>query len=174
MMKVEGKRISKLGVVNLCVITLGDTAWQDAKADMRGKALQGVFGPFALSAAQYAPNGDGTWRMWNFRPPKPEETVAWVEYVSSTEVADFLSKFDRMVPQDFGNPGDFIYVRGHIATSELLEPFNRASAETLASALSLFRYNEDGTMRMELRDPYWEEDKAQAIFNALSAEINKK
>jgi hypothetical protein len=174
MMKVEGTRHTENGAINLCVITLGDTAWQDAKADMRSKSMPGNIGPFALNAAQYAPNGDGTWRMWNFRSPMPEQTMQWIEYIGSTEVSEFLENFDRKTPQDFGKPGDFIHARGHIAASELPEPFNKASAATLASALSLFRYNEDGTWRMELRDPYWEEEKAQVIFNALSAEIGGK
>jgi hypothetical protein len=183
MMKVEGTRyILRDGVMigskNLYVITLGDTAWQDAKAEARGRAMQGKLGPFASNAAQYAENGDGSWRMWSFRPPKfdarLEEMNEWIEYLGREDVSEFLENFDRNTPQDFGKPGDFIYARGHIAVSELPEPFNRASAETLKAVLSLFRYNEDGTMRMELRDPYWEEDRAQVIFDALSAEMERK
>jgi|GEM_PF-3365042 len=177
-MQFDGEKYTIQGTVKLCSITLGDTAEQDAKANGRGKVYQRELGPFALNAAQYTPNGDGSWRMWNFRPPKfdakLEEMSEWIEYLGRKDVSEFLENFDRNATQNFGKPGDFIYVRGHIAVSELPEPFNRASAETLKAVLSLFRYNEDGTMRVELRDPYWEEDKAQAIFNALSAEIGGK
>ncbi len=111
--------------------------------------------------------------MWNFRPPKPEEFIEWFDYISNPKIQAFLETFDRTnIPRDFGKEGDIIYVRRRVLASELPSPLNRVSAEALAPVLSIFHYNEDGTMRLELRDPFWEENKARVVFRRLLEEIN--
>ena len=173
MLKEEGNRYTSQGVINLYAITLGNTSMQDEKASIRNKAMQEALGPFATNAAHYAPNNDGTWRMWNFRPPKPEEFIEWFDYISNPKIQAFLETFDRTnIPRDFGKEGDIIYVRRRVLASELPSPLNRVSAEALAPVLSIFHYNEDGTMRLELRDPFWEENKARVVFRRLLEEIN--
>jgi hypothetical protein len=162
-----------IGSVNLCVITFGDTVWQDAAADARSKVMQGPLGAFALNAAHYAPNADGTWRMWNFRPATPENLMEWVDYIARPEVQKVIDNLNKAETQkDFGGPDEFIWIRASVKASELPYPLNRMSAETLAPVLSIFHYNEDGTMRIELRDPFWEAPKALVIFERMNAELN--
>lgn len=172
-LKEIGKRHRADGSVSLCAIMLGDTARQDAVADARSKVMQGPLGVFALNAAHYAPNADGTWRMWNFRTPTPENLMEWVDYITRPEVQEVIETLNKAQAQkDFGGPGEFIWIRAAVPVSELPPPLNRLSAETLAPVLSFFHYNEDGTIRIELKDPFWEGPNARVVFESMIAEIS--
>jgi len=174
MMKVEGQRHSGGRTINLYVITLGDTTRQDEASYARRDTYQGIFARFAMDAAQYTRNADGTWRMWNLRPPKPEELDRWRAYLDRREVMDLLVALqkDPAFAEDFGAPGDFIHTRGHVPPAELPFPLPRANPQTLRPFLALFQYNEDQTMRLELADPDWEEGRAQVVFERLSRELS--
>lgn len=153
----------------LFLLAIGDTSRQDERA--LGRARAGL-GRFAMNAAQYFPNGDGTWKLLNFRLPERtvEETQRFLGIIADPKVKEFLkSPYD--FPGDFGQPGDFVFKCSSIPKSELPHPFRAVSEEALQPIEGIFQYNEDGTMTLLLREPHDEDGSAQKAFEHLKGEI---
>lgn len=151
--------------VKVYLVTLGDPSREDERTAGRNQA---GFGAFAMNAAQYFPNGDGTWRVFNFRLPRENDEAdkqAFFNFLMSRSAEDVLR--DPYERKDFGVSGGFVYRRMRIDSSELPAPFNRSKPEALAPFIGLFHYNADGAGKLIIREPDDEKGKAQEVFARL-------
>lgn len=149
----------------LYLVTLGDPEREDERALNRAQA---GFGAFAMNAAQYFPNEDGTWRVFNFRLPRDNDEAdkqAFLDFLASREARDVLQ--DAYERKDFGKPSGFVYRRMRLEAAELPYPFNRSSREALAPFIGIFIYNADSTGKLLIRQPNDEDGKAQEVFAGL-------
>lgn len=154
--------------VKLYLITLGDPSREDERALSRAQA---GFGVFAMNSAQYFPNGDGSWRVFNFRLPRDNDEAgkrAFMDFMASLEARRVLE--DAYAREDYGTPEGFVYRKMRIEASQLPTPLNRASREALSPFIGLFQYNADGTAKFLLNDPFDEEGKAQEVYERLQSE----
>jgi len=147
--------------VELFMLTLGDTTKEDAKF---GERPDNMF-PFTMDSAQYAPDGTGAWRLYQFRWPNLNagpDAEAFLAFLRRPDVKRLLE--DIYTREDFGVPGDFIYKRMGVPAFELPAPFNRFPPAELAPIKSFYRYNADGTMNILLAEPYDEDARAHEVF----------
>lgn len=157
--------------VKLYLLTLGDTSREDERA--LGRAQAG-FGVFAMNSAQYFPNGDGSWRVFNFRLPRDNDEAdkrAFLDFLASADGRRLLE--DPYAREDYGAPSGFLYRKMRLSSAELPPPLERASREALLPVTGIFQYNADGTAKLLLNEPYDEEGRAQQVFERLLRETRQ-
>lgn len=151
-------------------LAYGDTSQQDAIAN---SPTRSAFGPFAMNAAFYFHNPDGTWNLFNFRLPSEsmtdpaaiEERARYREYLSRPDVRALMqSPYEK---ENFGKPEDYIYKRMGLKTEELPEPFNKYPEAALEKIDSIFQYNADSTAKIYFRKPHDLEGKAQLVLEEI-------
>lgn len=151
-------------------LAYGDTSAQDAVANSPGRSN---FGPFAMNAAFYYHNADGSWNLFNFRLPSESltdphaivERASFLEFLGRPEVRELMG--EPYTKTNFGKQTDFIYKRMELKTTELPEPFRHLPKPVLDTVESIFQYNVDGTAKIFLRKDFDLDGNAQGIFNYL-------
>lgn|SRR3989338_167662 len=154
----------------------GDTSRQDSIANSPGRAMSG---PFGMNAANYYQNADGSWNLFNFKLPAEslrdknaaEERQDFRDYLDKPKVKAILE--DPHAKTDFGRPGDFIYRRMGLPSHELPAPFNRLSKEALAPLQHILQYNEDGSMKIYIKQPLDQDGQAQQVFSRIVDELER-
>ncbi len=156
-------------------MSYGDPSAQEAAAMSSGRS---AMGPFAMNAAFYFQNPDGTWNLFNFRLPSEsltdpkalDERQRFRDYLSRADVRELLN--DPYTKVDFGQPGDFIYKRMGLSGSELPDPFKRFPVAAMGKIEAIFQFNADLTAKLYFRKPYDLEGKAQPVFQELVNSLN--
>ncbi|MBI3549694.1 MAG: hypothetical protein HY078_11700 [Elusimicrobia bacterium] len=157
----------------LFMLTLGDTRREDAKMGARDPRM----GPFVLDSAQYAWDGSGAWRLFQFRMMKAtggpdDNSQAFLDFLKRRDVQNALQNAYSW--DNFGEPGDFMYKRMNLRQADLPAPFDKMPEDALVPIKSIFKYNEDGTMNILLHDPYLEDGHAQRVMERLKQEIERQ
>jgi len=155
-------------------VSYGDPRKQDAEAVSPSRTS---LGPFAMNAAFYYHNADGTWNLFNFRLPSEslteasaiDERLKFRDYLGRKEVRSLMGNPYNQV--DFGSDGDFIVKRMKLTHDRLPEPFNQLSTGVLESIESILIYNADGTGKIYFRKPLDLDGFAQTVFERLNREI---
>lgn len=154
--------------VELFMLTLGDTSTEDRKFGQRDSHLL----PFSMDSTQYAPDGAGAWRLYQFRMPDltgDAGSEAFLEFLRRPDVKRQLEAV--YTHEDFGGPGDFIYKRMNVPASELPAPFNRLPAADREAIKCFYQYNADGTMNILLAEPFDEDAAAHKLFERWKRDI---
>lgn len=156
----------------LYLLTIGDPTAEDARALNRAQA---GFGHFAMNAAQYFANGDGTWKLVSLRLPAhsapDEEKQAFLEALRRPDVRRAAE--DPYQAPDIGRPGDFVEIRRAVPGKELPAPLDALTPEALAGVQAVFRYHADGTMKLLLAQPWDEEERAREVFERITSALGK-
>lgn len=160
-----------LGGQHVFKLMVGDTTRQSLLAHERGRFNPTPFDP---NAAHYYPNGDGSWRVWNWRLPGSEqEREAFRVFLSKPEVKDILERGEHSV-RDFGEPGDFIYQRARIAAGALPEPLAALSPGILARFGLIRQYNADSTIEIYPLRPHDLGEEAERLYLEMIESLSSR
>lgn len=157
-------------------MSYGDTSRQEA---LSRSAARARMGPWGMNAANYYHNENGSWNLFNFRLPSEsttdpralEERQSFRDYQSRPDVRKAVKNAGAKI--NFGEPGEFIFKRMGLSSGELPAPLNRLSVEALAPLDHIQQFNEDGTMKIYIKQPMDRDGSAQRVFQRIVEETSK-